>query len=406
MKRKEFDKLFPLDESLAERISSHAAFSEKEMNAVFEKSCEKADNTTKTVKAKTGKDNFEVIELESARFRFTPLRTAAACLAVLVIGGGVFGMIKNYEPLSDKGETEKIIDSDRTDAETTTEESSALTEEPVKEQSAVSSSAEKPETSNSSAAASSSKTGESSSAVSKPKTGSSSAAENPKTSDSSAAVEQPQTSEVYITEENPNDGGETVSKPKTSDSSAAVENPQQPDSSDTETIESGYDNIVRVTSENVLKITPEMTYAEVIAFLGKPDTLGVTNGYAQYIIDGERLLMLFYENKGDEIGVSGEVLLSTAPRVDEMYKDGTAYTFDCYVVRVIAGGSDIPYTMRVCCPQMVGNECADIRFNIELSEYISLQNVKPGCGLRVECDDVVEESYPCRMFAHSVDVIK
>ena len=103
----------------------------------------------------------------------------------------------------------------------------------------------------------------------------------------------------------------------------------------------------------------------------------ILNGYAQYVIDGEWLLMLHYDDENEQIGVDGQELLDSCPRLSEMINDRASLTFDCYVIDIRGEA------IRVTCPQYDGFDCTDPHFTDEQREY--LKNELPVIKL-VECD--------------------
>lgn len=154
-------------------------------------------------------------------------------------------------------------------------------------------------------------------------------------------------------------------------------------------------------SDIVLSVTPDMTYRQVIDRLGEPETYE-QNGYAQFIMDGDKLLMLVYDDENYNIGISGEDLAASAYPLNEMYSNKDERTFDAFIIKQNEKGD----AFFVVCPQYDFFDCAYVRarsidkFEIDLIDWL------PPYQVRIKHADAWEESYPVGVDAESIDFYK
>lgn len=138
------------------------------------------------------------------------------------------------------------------------------------------------------------------------------------------------------------------------------------------------------TEKKILSITADMSYDTAIKTLGEPETVCITNGYAQYIVDDTKLLMIHYSDKNELIGISGSELFESCVELSELKSDFDNFTFDCYVIACDG-------TVRVTCPQYsVLGGCTDLWF----SSGFDKSAIKVGDKLRITYTGDVLESYP------------
>ena len=386
MKRNVLEDLNFCGENTAQRLSSIAKFSEGERERVYEKSVKKYERLSDARKTENGDgEKVELVELESARPRFAVMRTAAACVAALVIGVGAFGVIRASEPPA----SEEIT------SESTRDETSGADSENEREDTA------SKERSESSAVSSGKRTDkqESSKAAEKPRSESAAtAAEDRKSGESSSAEKTPRTEDMSGTEqeEQTSESGEdTQSKPAgvcgTGEQSEPIESEQE-DQSETP------GGIIGVCAKDrVLEITPDMSYREVIELLGEPDTQMMGN-YAEYIVDDEYLLMFKWDYDTDPVLKSGSELLSTAGSA-LLYSNPENYIFDCYVVDY--NGASV----RVTCPKYPKFDCATVGIgDNEQARCAIEQAMSNGHPLRVTYDGMVLETYPPHITAVNIEI--
>ncbi len=390
MKRNVLEDLNFCGENTAQRLSSIAKFSEGERERVYEKSVKKYERIADTRKTENGDgEKVELVELESARPRFAVMRTAAACVAALVIGVGAFGVIRASEPPA----SEEIT------SESTRDETSGADSEDEREDTA------SKERSESSAVSSGKRTDkqESSKAAEKPRSESAAtAAEGRKSGESSSTEKTPRTEDMSGTEqeEQTSESGEdTQSKPAGVCGTGEQSEPIEIDSD-----ERFNEHIGFTTRDRVQEITPDMSYREVVELLGTPSTQMMGN-YAQYIIDGEYLLMLKWDYDTDPILKSGSELLEGCPGMTGtalLYSNPENNIFDCYLVDY--NGASI----RVTCPQYPKFDCAavsvgDLSENEEWYRVID-QAISESLPLRITYDGDVLETYPPHITAVNIEI--
>lgn len=138
------------------------------------------------------------------------------------------------------------------------------------------------------------------------------------------------------------------------------------------------------TKDKILSISPDMTYDEAIGVLGEPDTLYITKGYAQFIVDNTKLLMIHYSDKNDTIGIDGNALLESCVELSELESDPDNLTFEGYIASCSG-------TVRVTCPQHSAFKCADLWL---LSDF-DKSSIKAGDKVKVSYYNDIMESYPC-----------
>lgn len=138
------------------------------------------------------------------------------------------------------------------------------------------------------------------------------------------------------------------------------------------------------TEKKILSITADMSYDTAIKTLGEPDTVCIANGYAQFIVDDTKLLMIHYSDKNDRIGISGNELFESCVELSELKSDPDNFTFDCYVIACDG-------TVRVTCPQYKSlSGCVDLWFSSEFDK----STIKIGDKLRITYKGDILESYP------------
>ncbi|MBQ3691819.1 MAG: hypothetical protein II931_00630 [Clostridia bacterium] len=138
------------------------------------------------------------------------------------------------------------------------------------------------------------------------------------------------------------------------------------------------------TEDKILSISDDMTYDEAIGVLGEPDTLYITKGYAQFIVDNTKLLMIHYSDKNDIIGTDGNALLESCVELSELESDPDNLTFEGYIAS--CNGA-----VRVTCPQHSAFKCADLWL---LSDF-DKSSIKAGDKVKVSYYNDIMESYPC-----------
>ena len=138
------------------------------------------------------------------------------------------------------------------------------------------------------------------------------------------------------------------------------------------------------TEKKVLGINSDMSYDEAIKSLGEPETLCITNGYAQFIVDDTKLLMIHYTDKNDLIGIDGSEILAGCADLSELVNDPDNFTFEGYVI--FCDG-----TVRVTCPQYtVLGGCTDLWFSSGFDKSV----IKAGDKVKITYTGDVMESYP------------
>lgn len=158
----------------------------------------------------------------------------------------------------------------------------------------------------------------------------------------------------------------------------------------------GYTGAVRI-----LQVTPDMTYREVIELLGEPETYG-QQGYAQYIVDEHRLLMMIYDDENDNIGIDGEDLLAQAVELSELYSDRESRTFDGFIIKTNDNGN----AFFVVCPQYYYFDCAYVYVKKDLLSDFEMIDWLPPLEVRITHADAWEDSYPIGVDAESIDLYK
>ena len=155
-------------------------------------------------------------------------------------------------------------------------------------------------------------------------------------------------------------------------------------------------------SDKVLKITKNMSYKEVMELLGPPNDLMMEESVAQYIVDGEYLLLLNWDYDTDPILRDGRELLDGCPRLSEMMNDPENRTFDCYIVQY--NGAAI----RVTCPQYDLFDCAVIGVHTgeQAQEWRELigRAMHDGRALRITHEDNILEIYPPLVSPESIEL--
>lgn len=395
-----FEPLGSPDEETAQRLAAHFSLAENDKDRLFAMS-ERKMRAMKIDDKTGGSPHYEELDIKHTPRWQTVFRAAAGFAAAAAVVIVVFGAVRGAEPkTADMSEDEQIIYKKETpepqdSGAYAAGAGSSATPESAERKNSDSSSKENRSTDSS--ASDSSKKQTLSSQTAEKKSESSSEAEKSAQSEAPAPEQiidssQDESVSSYITvtgEWLPSEAADTEIEPPEEIPSAS-----EPEYYDGEEYDYG-----RTGEARVLSITSEMTYRQVIDRLGEPKDCMILNGYAEYIVDNDRLLMLHYEDENEQIGVDGQELLDSCPRLSEMVNDRTNRTFDCYVID-IRGES-----MRVTCPQY-GFDCADPHFTDEQREYLKSVDVKVGDKLRIKHEDYVLEVYPCIIHAESVDKYK
>lgn len=163
-----------------------------------------------------------------------------------------------------------------------------------------------------------------------------------------------------------------------SNSGGYLENPiQENDIADT------IDSYGETSEAKVLKISSDMTYGEAIELLGEPETVGLRNGYAQYTVDKSKLLMMFYSDINDTLGINGDELLAKCIDLSELEANYNEFVFEGFVVSNEGG-------IRVTCPQYAPLNCADLSF----SDGTEVPTVNVGDKVMIYYSEDVLLSYP------------
>lgn len=429
MKRNVFKLLKSDDEKILDRLSEHAALSEREKDRIFKLSEKKLESMKNGAAPDINaeREKIDIVSVQPAPRWLAVCRSAAACLIVAAIGAGAFGIIHTQEPnvtsADDASEVEEIKIADTDSAAASSGEEDApeqQTDEEKRKKGCFTGDESAAEIVSVSSAASSSKK----------KIVSSAADESERTNDAevssaacvaSAAVSQIIDTVPVTTIENGGEEqyseGENISAYEDTTVSAAHEGEsigdesRQSTASDRDIAETDpMDTIGETSSELVMKVTADMTYAQVFDFLGIPDTFGQDYGYAQYIVDDENLLMLWFDNEKDIIGADGlELLEAVYPNGDDQsyamcpigdlksYRDGENFVFDAYVVN--------PDSLLVTCPQD-GLHCATVVPAGGVDSFIKEYQLKRGNLIRIEYDGTVAESYPPIIYLQNDNLIQ
>lgn len=431
MKRNVFKLLKSNDEKIIDRLSEHAALSEREKDRIFKLSEKKLESmkNSDAPDINAEREKIDIVSVQPAPRWLAVCRSAAACLIVAAIGAGAFGIIHTQEPnvtsTDDASEVEeiKIADTDSAAASRSEEDAPEQhTDEEKRKKGCFTGDESAAEIVSVSSAASSSKKKIVSSADDESER-TNGAEVSSAASVASAAVSQiidtvPVTTienggdEQYSESENiPEYEDTTVSKAH--DGESISDEPRQSPVRDHDIAETDpMDTIGETSSELVMKVTADMTYAQVFDVLGIPDTFGQDYGYgyAQYIVDDENLLMLWFDNEKDIIGADGlELLEAVYPNGDDQsyamcpigdlksYRDGENFVFDAYVVN--------PDSLLVTCPQD-GLHCATVVPAGGVDSLIKEYQLKRGNLIRIEYDGTVAESYPPIIYLQDDNLIQ
>ncbi len=382
MKRNVFGKINDSD-GAAQRIADHFDAPESERSRVFEMTERKLEAMKRNDGTSFDNDErLDVISVERAAPWRVVFRAAAACAAVLVVcAAGFFAARPNI----DNAPAEDIILSPDDPAAADETPSKAEDEQPIVSEKIVSSDNSVPEKNVSSAAE---RTPDSEASAK-----SSSQSEDKTTSSSPAAQVDP-------TESRSIEGCFIAGEIETPLQTDSTESDVQKDDDESENpLEAGF-----ITSQKVLGISGDMTYEEVIALLGEPEDCMMQDGYAQYIVDGDLLLMLKWDYKTDPVLRSGKELLESCPRLSDMKNDPENLTFDCYIVDY--NGTAI----RVTCPQYDLFDCASINIqngdNAEAWREIIDVAMANDTPLRITHEDYILEVYPPIITAANIEGFK
>lgn len=138
------------------------------------------------------------------------------------------------------------------------------------------------------------------------------------------------------------------------------------------------------TTEKIQEISGGMTYGKIIEHLGMPETAGFIDGYAQYIVDDDKFLVLRYKNQDEICLLSGNEILNSCLAIDSFFSDCKNNTADALVVGVT--GSSI----TVVTPNYE-------RFSVArfvLPTKYETKTLKIGDLIRITHDDKIAEVYP------------
>ena len=400
MKKDIFAPLGSPDEETAQRLAAHFSLAENDKDRLFAMS-ERKMKAMKIDDKKGVSPNYEEIDIKNTPKWHAPLRAAAGFAAAAAVVIVVFGAVRGAEPkIADMPEDEQIIDRKET-TEAAAEDNGVYAAGAVS--SAYTGSDERAENSSTSE----NRSGVSSAAAPQKKQADSSQSAEKKSVSSSEAeksVQSEASAPKQIIDSSQENNASSVTAEEPASSAADDTESELPDESSPSSEPEYYDgeeyNMGNSGEARVLSITREMTYRQVIDRLGAPQDCMILNGYAQYVIDGEWLLMLHYDDENEQIGVDGQELLDSCPRLSEMINDRASLTFDCYVIDIRGEA------IRVTCPQYDGFDCTDPHFTDEQREYLKNENVKVGDKLRITHDDYVLTIYPCICYAQSVEVIR
>ena len=376
-------KLVGAEDETAQRMSEYAPDDEDLKERLFAMSEERAkdmkrnENEKAAAAAAEQAERFERLDVKPAPVWFSPLRTAAACAAVLVVGGAVFGVLLKGAPQTADSDEEETASESCTVSETEFDgaadgysfDTDTFLKNSDKEQS------------------SESKSEAESKNESKSESGQTSGSSDNSQSASSFIPPVPMPA--------------TEIKPADESSEAAAAELAPEESAPSEQTIPAEGNIGETTSEKVSQLKDGMTYAQVFEILGTPDRLGIPEGYAQYIVDGDKLLILRYTSEDDTVGTNGDFLQGV--ELSSMYANESERTFDGYA----AWSREDKYyggVIRLTCPQY-GLHCADVVFTDEQQEYLKTIWLGKYTKLRITHTDEVLESYPPIVYAEKVEVI-
>ncbi len=376
-------KLVGAEDETAQRMSEYAPDDEDLKDRLFAMSEERVkdmkrnENEKAAAAAAEQAERFERLDVKPAPVWFSPLRTAAACAAVLVVGGAVFGVLLKGAPQTADSDEEETASESCTVSETEFDgaaggysfDTDTFLKNSDKEQS------------------SESKSEAESKNESKSESGQTSGSSDNSQSASSFIPPVPMPA--------------TEIKPADESSEAAAAELAPEESAPSEQTIPAEGNIGETTSEKVSQLKDGMTYAQVFEILGTPDRLGIPEGYAQYIVDGDKLLILRYTSEDDTVGTNGDFLQGV--ELSSMYANESERTFDGYA----AWSREDKYyggVIRLTCPQY-GLHCADVVFTDEQQEYLKTIWLGKYTKLRITHTDEVLESYPPIVYAEKVEVI-
>ena len=400
-------KLVGAEDETAQRLSEYAPDDEDLKERLFAMSEERVkdmkrnENEKAAAAAAEQAERFERLDVKPTPVWFSPLRTAAACAAVLVVGGAVFGVLLKGAPQTADSDEEETASESCTVSETEFDgaadgysfDTDTFLKNSDKEQSSESKS-------ESFAQSKTADKGESS-AQSKSQNKSEAESKNESKSESgqtSGSSDSSQSASSFIP---PVPMPATEIKPADESSEAAAAELAPEESAPSEQTIPAEGNIGETTSEKVSQLKDGMTYAQVFEILGTPDRLGIPEGYAQYIVDGDKLLILRYTSEDDTVGTNGDFLQGV--ELSSMYANESERTFDGYA----AWSREDKYyggVIRLTCPQY-GLHCADVVFTDEQQEYLKTIWLGKYTKLRITHTDEVLESYPPIVYAEKVEVI-
>lgn len=390
MKRNVFGYLRYLDENDANKLSRHMGTDEETRNRVFAVTEEKVKNMKKKDQSKAfaDLDNMEkkadIIDVTKRPFWTVPMRAAAACAAVAVVGVGIFGIMRVIDlPMYGADSDNTVAAGAESDTDFVFTGDYSTPDNGVSES--------KPAFDVSTAKPTDTEKQASSAAVS--------SAEKKDTSSAVVSSEREDVQSEYTSSEDHGSSGfEETSSSDTGKSGYTWEN------SDINSDPVGEIDVMQgiTDSKKVLKITKNMTYEDVTDLLGVPNDL-LTGNYAQYIVDGEYLLMLKWDYSTDPVLKSGKELLESCPKISQMKNDSENRTFDCFVVDY--NGASI----RVTCPQYSLFDCAVI--NVHAGEQAEQwkktvdRAITDGSALRIKHDGNILEKYPPLVTPESIESV-
>ena len=389
MKNK-FKLLQNADDNIIEKLSdNYCDISQKEKDRIFAMSERKSEDmkvnaaNTSQHSAPLGNERPEIVEIEKHGTWYRPFGAAGVCLAAVtvIIGIAVFchvSRIGRIDPV-----TEPIEDLTKGTADKG--ETEAASELYFGETSAVSAASEDSKDSGNSEHENESVSSAETSSVSNDATrrsntsAASSAAEvNTQTTD-----EQDDTrcTEYEDLPSNPESQTSEAESETVGSSPVQIHYPLEEKTSYSDNEIQAYGT---TTEDKILSISDDMTYDEAIGVLGEPDTLYITKGYAQFIVDNTKLLMIHYSDKNDIIGTDGNALLESCVELSELESDPDNLTFEGYIAS--CNGA-----VRVTCPQHSAFKCADLWL---LSDF-DKSSIKAGDKVKVSYYNDIMESYPC-----------
>ncbi len=374
MKKSVFKNLKYLDDCGLDRLNRHVKSGGVRQDRIFKMSEEKLGGMRmeddKEYRHSVNEAELEKVEVSTHAPWVTPLKVAATCIAAVLLGAGVMGALKvgEIEPSSDNSIYDMLP----------AKETKTQPHEDSSEFSQTVSAAE--------------------SVLSKSEESVSSSASGSKVqSDVQSKAEMQSESQTHY----PNIPAEIFEQEQNTESEIS-DNSDKIDTSDDGCNEPEAEiNIITgfVEMEQLLKVTENMSYRDVVDLLGMSNTPLYEGNYAEYIVDGEYLLMLKWDYDTDPVLRNGKTLLESCPHISNMLNDPNSFTFDCYVVDFTGTG------ITVTCPQYDFFSCA--RISVDNTEMRSLcdRAITDNAKLRVKYSGDVLETYPPIITAESMEIV-